>query len=190
MIARHEMPTEGAAMLVSQSFRAGVPVLTSDRVTLRAPRLEDFDSYAQIVCTDRGIYVDGPYSREDGWFDFLSLSSGWMLHGHGGWAVEETATGKLAGFVCLGLEPGDREIELGYLFLEWAEGKGFAFEAATKARDYAWDKLKLKTLVSYVDRRNVRSIVLTKRLGGFDDTPTDFPAGSIMFRHLPPEARA
>lgn len=187
MTPRHERPTPGPARHIAAGFAAQVPTLTTKNLTLRATRLDDFDAYAQIVCTDRGLYVGGPYSREDGWFDFLSLVSGWQLQGHGGWAVDDTETGQLAGFVCLGLEPGDREIELGFLLLEWAEGKSYAFGAATLARDFAWQTLKLKTLVSYIDERNTRSLALAKRLGAVDDTPADFPKGSRMFRHLAPE---
>ena len=191
MTPRHELPTPGVAEAIAATFAGNVPTLTTDHLTLRAPRVEDFDGYASIVCTERGIYVDGPYARDDGWFDFLSLSSGWMLHGHGGWSVDDTASGRLAGFVCLGLEPGDQEIELGYLFLEWAEGRGFAFEAATAARDFAWTTLGLRELVSYVDRRNARSIKLTKRLGAFDDTPNGFDdPQTIVYRHRIPETRA
>ncbi len=187
MTPRHEHPTPGPARQIAANLAAHVPALTTERLTLRTPRLEDFDAYASIVCTDRGLYVGGPYSREDGWFDFLSLTSCWMLHGHGGWAVDVTETGQLAGFVCLGLEPDDREIELGFLFLEWAEGQSVAFQAANAARDFAWGTLKLKTLVSYIDERNTRSLALAKRLGAFDDTPADFPKGSRLFRHLAPE---
>lgn len=186
MTRRHEQITPGVAEHVANGFAACVPTLVGKRIGLRAVRLADFDAYAQVACTERGAYIGGPMKREDAWYDFLSLCSGWMLHGHGGWAVEEADTGKLAGFVCLGLEPGDQEVELGFLLCSWAEGKGMAFEAAVEARTYAWTALKLKTLVSYIDARNTRSIALAKRLGAFDDTPADFETGMRVFRHLNP----
>lgn len=186
MSPRHEQITPGVAEQVANDFASHVPTLSAKDVQLRAVRLADFEAYAEIACSERGAYIGGPMSREDAWYDFLSLSSGWMLHGHGGWAVEDPETGKLAGFVCLGLEPGDQEVELGFLICAWAEGKSMAFGAATEARAYAWDALKLKTLVSYIDARNVRSIALAERLQAFDDTPADFDDGIRVFRHLNP----
>ena len=186
MTPRHEQITPGAAEAIAAGFAANVPTLTTDRLTLRAPRIADFDDYASIVCTDRGIYVDGPYSREDGWFDFLSLSSGWMLHGHGGWTVSETTTERRLGFVALGLEPGDREVELGYLFLADAEGQGFAREAIRAVRDWGFQTLKLPAFVSYIDKRNARSIRLCQAIGAFDDTPVGWFPGDLVYRHLNP----
>lgn len=190
MSLRYEEITPGPAVDVAHSFAGLVPVLETDNAILRPVHLTDFADYAEIVCSERGRYVGGPYSREDAWFDFLSLSSGWMLHGHGGWAVEATASGKLAGFVCLGLEPGDHEVELGFLLRARAEGQSFAYEAAKSARAYAWNTLKLKTVVSYIDPRNARSITLATRLRAFDDTPADFEPGTRVFRHLPPKGHS
>lgn len=189
MTPRHEQSTPGPALARAAEHQALVPVLQTARTRLRAPRLEDFPGFCTIMTTDRGKYADGPLSRDDAWFDFIGLASNWMLHGHGGWSVEDI-DGTLLGFIALGLEPGDREVELGYLFLEAAEGQGFATEAAIAARDWGFAVLKLKTLVSYIDRDNHRSIAVAKRLGAVEDTPADFPKDSVMFRHLPPGARA
>ncbi|MXY32545.1 MAG: GNAT family N-acetyltransferase [Boseongicola sp. SB0664_bin_43] len=187
MTSRHEKPTPGPAMDIAHAFAANVPVIRTGRLVLRALRLEDFPGYASILCTDRGRFAGGPLSREDAWPDFAALSAGWMLHGHGGWAVAATATGDLLGFVLLGLEPGDVEIELGYLFLEDSEGKGFATEAAAAARDWGFNTLGLVTLVSYIASKNARSIALAKRLGAIEDTPKDWPKGNVVYRHAKPD---
>lgn len=190
MTSRHEEPTPGPAREIAHAFAASVPVIRTGRLVLRAVRLEDFPGYATILCTDRGRYAGGPLSREDAWSDFAALSAGWVLHGHGGWAVAETATGDLLGFVLLGLEPGDVEIELGYLFLEGAEGRGFATEAATAARDWAFNTLGLQTFVSYIASENARSIALARRLGAVEDTPKEWPKGNVVYRHAKPDGEA
>ncbi|MGH1446967.1 MAG: GNAT family N-acetyltransferase [Cognatishimia sp.] len=178
-----EMPSTGVAADIAAQITSTVPQLATTRLTLRAPCVEDFAVYAEIVCTDRGIYVGGPYSREDGWFDFIQLSSNWMLHGHGGWAVE-TKAGELLGFVIIGLEPGDQEPELGFLFTAKAEGQGIAAEAATAALDFAANTLKRDTLVSYIDPANERSIALAKRLGGMPDgTVQEDGALTLIYRY-------
>lgn len=188
MTPRHELPTPGPAAEIAQVFGALVPQFRTERTRLRAPRVEDFDAYAEIVCGPRGEYIGGSMSREDAWYDFASLSSSWMLFGHGGWTVEDKDTREVLGFVVLGLEPGDLDVELGFLFRESAEGKGYAAEAASQVRDWAFGHLRLATLDSYVDARNARSIALARRLGGRDETPDDWAeTGLVRFRHHSPE---
>ncbi len=188
MTARHELPTPGPAMAIAERFQALVPVLETERLRLRALSLRDFPAFAEIVCGPRGRYVGGPMSREDAWFDFAGMCACWMLHGHGGWAVE-TRGGDMLGFLILGLEPGDQDVELGFLFLEAGEGKGFAFEAASAVRDWAFEALDRETLDSYIDEGNTRSLALARRLGATDETPEDWAgSGARLFRHHRPEA--
>ena len=190
MTSRHEEPTPGPAADIAHALAENVPVIRTSRLILRAVRLEDFSGYASILCTTHGRFVGGPLSREDAWSDFAALSAGWLLHGHGGWAVADTATGDLLGFVLLGLEPGDVEIELGYLFLEDVEGRGFATEAAAAARDWAFNALGLLTIVSYIASKNARSIALARRLGAAEDTPRNWPKGNVVYRHVKPGGEA
>lgn len=184
MTPRHEIPTPGAALAQAEALRAQIPELRTARLRLRAPQLSDFDTYAEIVCGPRGAYVGGPMAREDGaWFDFIQLSSLWLLQGHGGWTVEDRS-GAVLGFVILGLEPGDQEVELGFLFTEAAEGQGYAHEAATRARDYAQAELGISPLVSYVTRGNRRSVRLAERLGAVARAPEGWPHPDILvYRH-------
>lgn len=183
MIARHERPTHGPAKELSAKIASCVPVLKSERLTLRASRLEDFEDYASIICTERGRFIDGPMSREDGWYDFAGYTANWLLHGHGGWTVTETASDRRLGFVALGLEPGDREVELGYIFLKDAEGQGFAREAVRRARAFGFEELNFTTLVSYIDKENTRSIRLCQALGAINDTPADWLPTDVVYRH-------
>lgn len=191
MKPRHEMPTPGPAAEIAQVFGALVPQFRTERTVMRAPRVDDFDAYTEIVCGPRGAHVGGPMSRDEAWYDFASLSSCWMLFGHGGWTVEDAATGEVLGFVILGLEPGDLDVELGFLFRAAAEGRGFAFETAARVRDWAFSHLCLRGLDSYVDAKNTRSIALARRLGGLDETPSDWAGtGALRFRHHSPEDRS
>ena len=190
MTARHLSATPGPAEAIAATFAARVPHLETARTRLRAPCLGDFDAYRQIVGSERGRHMGGPMDDEDAWFDFISLSSSWMLHGHGGWSVEERATGDLLGFVLLGLEPGDRDVELGFLFLETAEGRGYAFESAVAVRDWAFHELRLASLDSYIAKTNERSLALARRLGGVDETPADWDDADVrVVRHRNPGVR-
>jgi RimJ/RimL family protein N-acetyltransferase len=189
----HEMPPTGATAALAIGLQHMVPEIATERTRLRALRMEDFPAWAEILCSPRAAWMDGPYSRDDAFVEFEATAGAWLLRGHGGWTVEDRAAGEVLGFVCLNLEPSDQEPELGFFFREGAEGRGLAFEAASAARDWAWAQ-GLPSLVSYVDPDNARSAALAQRLGAsrdakaeaaFEGTPD---AGVHVFRHPRPEA--
>ncbi|MEM7719734.1 MAG: GNAT family N-acetyltransferase [Pseudomonadota bacterium] len=191
MTARHEMPTPGPAADYAAMFAALAPIIKTERLILRAPKLSDFPACAEIACTERGRFVGGPMSRADAWYEFSRIASGWMLHGHGGFTIEDRATGTVYGFVILGLEPGDQDVELGFSLTEEAEGKGIASEAARAARDWAAKELHLTNLVSYIDPKNARSVALAGRLNAVRDRKAEAAVGddsTYVFRHPSKEA--
>ena len=180
-----EKPSTGVAADMAAAIAVNVPVLRVEGLTLRAPIVTDFPAYADIACSDRGSGIGGPMTRDDAWRDFIQLASGWMLHGHGGWTVEDDTTGDVAGFVCIGLEPGDLEPELGYLVTQAFEGSGIAYKAGSAARDWARSTLKLKTLVSYIDPSNTRSIALAKRLRAQADGEIAYEGDTVLvYRYI------
>ena len=177
------------AMAQAAALGAALPVLSTERLTLRAPALSDFEAYAAIACNARGAGLGGPMTRSDAWYDFASMVGNWLLRGHGLWSVEETASGAHLGFVVIGFEPGDPHHELGYMFNDTAEGKGFAVEAARAARDYAQSTLNVPVLDSYIFADNHRSIALAKRLGAEYVGDISYPqddAPSCIYRHPKP----
>ena len=187
MTWRCESPTAGAAEELAAKLCAFVPVLQTERLTLRAPKLEDFPACAEIACTERGRFVGGPMDREDAWDEFAKMAAGWVLHGHGAFTVTDKATSEVYGFVVLGLEPGDQEIELGYALTETGEGRGIASEAAKAVREWAEAALGLTGLVSYIDAKNDRSIALAEGLGAKRDPNAEAllgDAGTLVFRHV------
>ena len=186
MTPRHEMPTPGPAAALAQRVSDALPELRTERLVLRAPRLSDFPVCAEIACTERGRYVGGPMSRDEAWSEFAKMTASWLLHGHGGFTVEDAATGTVLGFVILGLEPGDQEVELGFALTQAGEGRGIAFEAAVAVRDWAARDLGLTGLVSYIDPKNARSIDLATRLAAVRDHDAEAAldeAGTLVFRH-------
>ncbi|MGI9393986.1 MAG: GNAT family N-acetyltransferase [Boseongicola sp.] len=188
MINAHERPATPMSTKLAGEIAEGIPTLITERLVLRPSHLSDFQILAEIMCTDRAQYVGGPMSREDAWYEFIQLSAGWLLHGHGGWTIEKD--GIVCGFVMVGVEPGDHEREVGYLLTEDAEGHGIAYEAARAARDYAFDALGFKTIVSYIDPENTRSSKVAQRLGGDRDENAEAAIGDRMhiYRYPKPEA--
>ena len=180
-MARHEHPTPGSAAMLAERVAAAIPVLRTDRLVLRAPRISDFSAYAEIACSERGRSITETPERAHAFFEFTQMAAGWLLHGHGAWAVEHDS--EVMGFVLIGLEPGDREPELGFLFRAAGEGRGFAHEAAEAALAFAFGTLGLETLVSYIDPENARALRLAERLGGQRDGDAeamfDFPISVV-----------
>lgn len=166
-----------------------IPTLETERMILRPPKAEDFDTYSKTLMSDRAQYIGGPYSLSGAWRDFSCDVASWLLRGFGPWAMEESATGFFLGMVTLHKPASYPENEMGWVILEVAEGKGFAYEAAMKAREYAYEVLGWSTVVSYIDPKNSRSIALAERMGATRDDNAALPDGAsgpedcLVFRH-------
>lgn len=183
MTARCLQPPTGAAAEAARAHRASVPVLETKRLRLRPATLDDYPLWADIGQGPEMKFLGGPFTEEDIFAGYCIYMAGWMLHGHGLWAVETRAAGDLVGFVSLGLEWGDEEPELGYLLAATARGQGLASEACAAARDHGLELLA--TFVSYVDEGNEPSHALAARLGAVRDRAAEarIGGGTRVWRH-------
>ena len=187
-----EIPPTAPSQRIATACAAGVPVLRGDRVELRAPRLSDFDAYAEILGSDRARHVGGPLDRAAAWDDFAQYVACWLLRGQGLWTVILRTDGTVLGFVTVSTEYDDPEVELGYMFRAGAEGRGYATEAAKLALAHARDGLGLDSLVSYIEPQNAASLAVASRLDARRDHLAEAAIGDAtchVFRHLP-EGRA
>ena len=101
-------PTEQAAKIA-----ALVPILKTERLTLRPPQLSDFDAFVEVLCGPSTEYVGGPFTRDDAYVEFAAAAGSWLLHGHGMWTVTLNTDEAVLGLVLINMEPGDQEPELG-----------------------------------------------------------------------------
>ncbi|WP_110114460.1 GNAT family N-acetyltransferase [Bacillus sp. CGMCC 1.16541] len=99
------------------------------------------------------------------WIDWTLYN--YKAYGVGMWIVEEKDSGTFLG-QC-GLVPqkveGAVAIELGYLFLPAVWNNGYATEAATAVRDYAFQVLQLDEIVSLIAPANTPSIRVAEKIG-------------------------
>lgn len=167
-----------------------IPTLTTERLTLRALRLSDFDTFAAFYAAERSRFVGGPLTREMAWRALAGELGHWALLGYGRWAVEESATGGLAGVIGLWNPEGWPEPEIGWDLMNGFEGRGYATEAARAARRHAYGTLGWTTAISLVADGNAGSARVAERLGAREDGRFTHPRfGSMrVFRHPGPEA--
>ena len=156
------------------------------------------DAFWAFYQTSRAEFVGAPKHRTHMFYGLSSEVVSWDWMGHGAWAID-TADGAFVGQVAITQPPHFPEREIGWTMFEEAEGKGYAFEAASAALAWAWDQ-GFEALVSYIHPKNARSIALAERLGAEHDPNAQRPDGetleeTIVYRHLPdtdggPEAYA
>ncbi len=120
--------------------------LGSSRLLLRMFRESDLDAYA-AMCGDPEVmrYLgDGyPLTRGEAWRNMALVLGHWHLRGFGLWAVEERATGLLAGRVGCWQPEGWPGLEIGWTFRREFWGRGYATEAAQTVLADAFSRLEV-----------------------------------------------
>src|SRR5215475_1690224 len=82
------------------SMRSGmVPILETERLTLRAWRQADLEPFAQYYANPAtAAFVGGTCSRNAAWHRMAAFAGHWSLRGYGFWALEEKSTGQFVGY--------------------------------------------------------------------------------------------
>ncbi len=150
-----------------------VPVVETERLSLRGHRLEDFSDcaamWADPVVTR---HLGGkPFSEEETWARFLRYVGHWGLMGFGYWAIEEKETGRFIGE--LGFADFKRDIdpsikgvpELGWVLASRAHGKGYATEAARAAIAWGETHFAKARTVCIIHPENLASIRVAEKCG-------------------------
>ncbi len=165
------------------------PVLETARLLLRAPQAGDFADFAGFYGSDRSRYMGGPLTEPMAWRAHATAVGHWVLRGFGLFVVALKSTGQVIGRVGPWFPEGWPEREIGWaIWAPEAEGRGYAFEAASAARDHVFRDLGWETAVSYIHPENARSIALARRLGARRDDYAGFPGEprGVVYRHPNP----
>ncbi|SLN16249.1 hypothetical protein ROJ8625_00537 [Roseivivax jejudonensis] len=168
-----------------------VPVIETERLTLRAPRITDLDAFATFFADERARFVGGPSDRVGTWQILLRMSGHWQLRGYGLWVAARRTTGEPVGYAGIVNHVDWPEPELGYaIFAAW-EGRGYAFEAAEAARSAAAERFGIARPISLVAPENTRSVRLAKRLGAAFERDIELRGETTyVFRHPGAEGAA
>lgn len=144
-----------------------MPILETDRLLMRPFEEADLDAYAAVVADAEVVRFLGhqPLDRADAWRQMALFLGHERLRGWTNNAVIEKSGGRLLGRCGLWQPEGWPGLEVGWTFARSAWGHGFATEAATAWRDWAFDVLGVQALVSVVHVGNVRSARVAERIG-------------------------
>lgn len=160
------------------------PTLQTERLTLRAPKLSDFEHWAAFFASPRSIHERGMMSRAEAWKNWSTDVALWSLKGYGAFGVDDRDTGAYVGEVGIYEVMGYPEPELGWFVVPEAEGKGYAAEAARAVMAWAHRSMGWDRLINIIDPANDRSIALGLRLGGvIDPTLPGTDPGDIVIVH-------
>ncbi|MEZ5885367.1 MAG: GNAT family N-acetyltransferase [Paracoccaceae bacterium] len=161
-----------------------IPTLQTERLVLRAPKLADFEHWADFFASPRSVHERGMMGRIDAWRTWAADVAIWQLKGYGPFGVDDRATGAYVGEV--GIYHGDDfpGPELGWFVVPGVEGKGYASEAARAVLDWIRATFDWPYITNIIDPANDRSIALGLRLGGvIDPTLPGVDPGDVVIRH-------
>jgi len=167
------------------------PVLDTPRLTLRGPEPRDIEPMiAFLLDQARAAGFGASPDRGDASRSFALNVGHWHIHGYGYFTREDKTSGQPVGITGIWNPEGWPEPELGWVVFAGYEGRGIAFEAATRARSYAYEDLGLTTLTSNIKPGNARSIALAERLGAWFEREYDniHMGRDFLYRHPGPDA--
>ncbi len=145
-----------------------IPILETERLRLRPFQPSDFEDAAAMFGDPEVMRYLGrgtPYSRELTWGNLAYMAGHWQFLGYGMWAVEEKATGQLAGRIGCCQPYGWPGFELAWALVRSRWGRGYATEGAQAAMDWAFEILEQDRVISLIHPENHASIRVAERLG-------------------------
>jgi RimJ/RimL family protein N-acetyltransferase len=167
----------------------GVHTLGSERLKLRAHRLEDFVHCAAMWADPEVTrYIGGkPHTEEESWARFLRYVGHWSLLGFGYWVVEEKSTGNFIGEV--GFADYKRDLpalrglpEVGWAFTTQARAKGYATEAVRAAINWGDAHFRSPRTACIIHPENAASIRVAEKCAYHEFQRTTYKAcPTIMF---------
>jgi RimJ/RimL family protein N-acetyltransferase len=157
--------------------------IETERLVLRSSQSFDAQALAEIWSDPEvTLYMGGPrdFAETRELFEEEALS-GAETH-IDLWPVIEKTSGQVIGHCGLIDKDvdGQSEYELVYVFHTSAWGKGYATEAASAVRDYAFEQLDLKRIIALIDPENAASERVAKKIGMHFERKTCRPNGKVL----------
>jgi RimJ/RimL family protein N-acetyltransferase len=183
-------------MPASETRIITIPVLETDRLTLRPHRLDDFPNCAALWADPIVTrFIGGkPLSEEESWVRLLRYVGHWFLLGFGYWAIEEKTSGKFLGEG--GFQENQRDIapslkemlETGWVFAPHAHGKGYATEAVLAMHAWKDANLPEKKVCCIIDSPNLASFRVADKCGYREFSRATYKGASVVLFSREPRA--
>lgn len=152
------------------------PVIETERLVLRIPRIGDFERFAELHADEEAArHIGGAVTRAEAWRRFLSQPGAWVVQGFGMFAIVERDSGRWLGQAGPWRPEGWPGNEIGYSLHPDAWGRGYALEAATAAIEWALEHLGWDGFIHCIAPENAASQKLAKRLGSTLQGPASLP---------------
>ena len=165
-----------------------IPTLTTERLTLRPFHEEDVTPMAAFYADEAtSRFVGGVEPPDQVWRRVAFYVGHWHFRGYGIWALEERETGRFVGYCGPYFPNGWPEREIAYGLMGYAQGHGYATEAARAALRHAYERLGWTTAISAIDVNNIPSQRVAERLGARREDERHVAGfDAVIYRHRPP----
>ena len=162
-----------------------IPIIETERLRLRGWEERDFPAYAAFRADPaHQAYLGDTMIEAEAWDHFCSDLGVWALRGYGIFAMANKAGDRAIGYTGLWFPPDIEEPELCWSLFPGQTGHGYATEAATAARSWAYGALGWPPLMSLIHPDNLASKAVAKRLGAvFERETTLGGAPRHLYRH-------
>lgn len=163
------------------------PTIETERLVLRAYRIEDFPHAAAAWADPEVVrYIGRPSTEEESWARFLRNIALWPMLGYGYWAATEKNTGRFLGDV--GFADFKREIEpplkgvpeIGWVLARWSHGRGYATEAAQAALRWLESVLGPQRTVCIINDQNRASVRVAEKCGYREFARTQYKGSTVV----------
>lgn len=152
------------------------PTLETARLVLRPPCARDFEPWAALMADPSAMrFLGGAQPRSGAWRSLSLMAGAWVISGFSNFSVIEKASGCWIGRAGPWQPPDWPGPEIGWAFDRSVWGKGYATEAALRCLDFAFGTLGWDRVVHPIDRGNVASIAVARRIGSALLGPTHLP---------------
>jgi RimJ/RimL family protein N-acetyltransferase len=145
-------------------------IAATERLILRHFHILDGEVMAQVFGDPEVMrFGDGVQTKEwiDAWLR-TCLERYYQTWGFGPYAVVEKDSHDVIGYCGLFYFPdinGQPEVEIGYRLARTAWGRGYATEAVSAVRDFAFYTLGIRRLIAMIDPANSASVHVAQKIG-------------------------
>lgn len=155
--------------MTEQAYHNGKIIAETQRLILREMVQEDLDALCCILCDPEVMQAayETPFTRQEaqGWLE--RHRKRYETFGFGLWAVVLKDTGEMIGQCGLTWQEWreSRVLEIGYLFMKEHWHNGYATEAASACKTYAFDRLHAQWVYSIIRDSHTASRQVAARNG-------------------------